>query len=221
MPVRTARNSPPHHTKSTRRNGPSTPPALPPPSSRTFSGMFFSPSVPHNLPIARIPPTRITTDADGSPTRGSAASFACSATTLPSSSAGRASPKNWARRAPKSGARCSTCASWACRSPAIWPRDINWKPYLIFFSLDVLGPLVSGTMFASRIHHYFRIGSTNVEAMQAAAAGEPEGAVYVAEQQTAGRGRGGHSWDSEQSVGIYCSAIVRPRCRRSTRFSSR
>jgi BirA family transcriptional regulator, biotin operon repressor / biotin---[acetyl-CoA-carboxylase] ligase len=75
---------------------------------------------------------------------------------------------------------------------------------------DVLGPLLSGTMFASRIHHYFRIGSTNVEAMQAAAAGEPEGAVYIAEQQTAGRGRGGHSWESEQSVGIYCSVVVRP-----------
>jgi BirA family transcriptional regulator, biotin operon repressor / biotin---[acetyl-CoA-carboxylase] ligase len=75
---------------------------------------------------------------------------------------------------------------------------------------DVLGPLVSGTMFASRIHHYFRIGSTNVEAMHAAAGGEPEGAVYVAEQQTAGRGRGGHSWESEQSVGIYCSVVVRP-----------
>ncbi len=75
---------------------------------------------------------------------------------------------------------------------------------------DVLGPLVSGTMFASRIHHYFRIGSTNVEAMHAAAAAEPEGAVYVAEQQTAGRGRGGHSWESEQSVGIYCSVVVRP-----------
>ncbi len=76
---------------------------------------------------------------------------------------------------------------------------------------DVLAPLVSGTIFSSHIHHYFRIGSTNVTAMQAAAAGEPEGAVYVAEQQTAGRGRGGHTWDSAQSVGIYCSVVVRPR----------
>jgi BirA family biotin operon repressor/biotin-[acetyl-CoA-carboxylase] ligase len=75
---------------------------------------------------------------------------------------------------------------------------------------DIVGPLVSGTIFASHIHHYFRIGSTNVEAMHAAAAGEPEGAVYVAEQQTAGRGRGGHTWDSAQSVGIYCSVVLRP-----------
>lgn len=75
---------------------------------------------------------------------------------------------------------------------------------------DTLSPLLSGTIFASHIHHYFRIGSTNVAAMQAAAEGEPEGAVFVAEEQTAGRGRGGHSWESAQSVGIYCSAVLRP-----------
>ena len=75
---------------------------------------------------------------------------------------------------------------------------------------EVLRPLVKGTIFASRIHHYFRIGSTNVTAMDAAAGGEPEGTVLVAEQQTAGRGRGGHTWESAQSVGIYCSVILRP-----------
>lgn len=75
---------------------------------------------------------------------------------------------------------------------------------------DVLAPLVSGTIFASHIHHYFRVGSTNVAAMQAAAEGEPEGAVFVAEEQTAGRGRGGHSWESAQSLGIYCSVVLRP-----------
>ncbi len=75
---------------------------------------------------------------------------------------------------------------------------------------DILSPLVRGTLFANRIHHYFRIGSTNVAAMQAAAADEPEGAVFLGEQQTAGRGRGGHSWESEQSVGIYCSVVLRP-----------
>jgi len=75
---------------------------------------------------------------------------------------------------------------------------------------DILGPLVQGTMFAPRIHHYFRVGSTNVVAMQVAASGEPEGAVLVAEQQTAGRGRGGHTWASAQSVGIYCSVVLRP-----------
>ncbi len=75
---------------------------------------------------------------------------------------------------------------------------------------DILSPLASGTIFAAHVHHYFSIGSTNVAAMKAAADGEPEGAVFVAEEQTAGRGRGGHSWESEQSMGIYCSVVLRP-----------
>jgi BirA family biotin operon repressor/biotin-[acetyl-CoA-carboxylase] ligase len=75
---------------------------------------------------------------------------------------------------------------------------------------EIVGPLVSGTIFAANIHHYFRIGSTNVTAMEAAAGGEPEGAVFFAEEQTAGRGRGNNTWDSAPSVGVYCSAILRP-----------
>ena len=46
--------------------------------------------------------------------------------------------------------------------------------------------------------------------MEAAAAGEPEGSVFFAEQQTAGRGRGTNTWDSAPSEGIYCSVILRP-----------
>ena len=75
---------------------------------------------------------------------------------------------------------------------------------------DIVAPLVSGTMFASRIHHYFRMGSTNAAAMEAAAASEPEGSVFFAEQQTSGRGRGGNSWESAPSDGIYCSVVLRP-----------
>ncbi len=75
---------------------------------------------------------------------------------------------------------------------------------------DIIGPMVNGTMFASRMHHYFRIGSTNAAAMEAAAAGAPEGAVFFAEQQTAGRGRGGNNWESAASDGIYCTVVLRP-----------
>jgi BirA family biotin operon repressor/biotin-[acetyl-CoA-carboxylase] ligase len=75
---------------------------------------------------------------------------------------------------------------------------------------DIVSPLVKGTIFASRIRHYFRIGSTNVSAMEAAAAGEPEGTVFFAEEQTAGRGRGNNTWESAPSDGIYCSVVLRP-----------
>ena len=75
---------------------------------------------------------------------------------------------------------------------------------------DILSPLVQGTIFDNQIHHYYKIGSTNTVAMEAASAGAPEGSVFLAERQTAGRGRGAHNWHSAQSVGIYCSVVLRP-----------
>lgn len=75
---------------------------------------------------------------------------------------------------------------------------------------DIIGPLLKGTIFDRAIHHFFKLPSTNVTAMQLAAEGEPEGAVFFAEEQTAGRGRGGHTWHSARSTGIYMSVILRP-----------
>jgi BirA family biotin operon repressor/biotin-[acetyl-CoA-carboxylase] ligase len=46
--------------------------------------------------------------------------------------------------------------------------------------------------------------------MEAAAAGAPEGSVFLAEEQTAGKGRGGNQWHSARSSGIYCSVVLRP-----------
>jgi len=75
---------------------------------------------------------------------------------------------------------------------------------------ELLQPLVRGTIFSEHVHHYYRAGSTNTIAMEAAAAGASEGSVFLAEQQTAGRGRGSNQWHSAESAGIYCSVIVRP-----------
>ncbi len=75
---------------------------------------------------------------------------------------------------------------------------------------EILAPLVKGTIFDQQLHHYYKIGSTNTEAMQAAAEGAPEGSVFLAEEQLAGRGRGAHKWHSTKSAGIYCSAVFRP-----------
>lgn len=75
---------------------------------------------------------------------------------------------------------------------------------------DLLAPLLHGTIFAKNIHHYYKIGSTNNVAMDAASANAPEGSVFLAEQQTAGRGRGANQWHSARSAGIYCSMVLRP-----------
>ncbi|WP_213452721.1 biotin--[acetyl-CoA-carboxylase] ligase [Rhizomonospora bruguierae] len=53
-------------------------------------------------------------------------------------------------------------------------------------------------------------GSTNADAAAAARAGEPEGLVVVAEQQTAGRGRQGRQWTSPPRAGLAVSVLLRP-----------
>jgi BirA family biotin operon repressor/biotin-[acetyl-CoA-carboxylase] ligase len=84
------------------------------------------------------------------------------------------------------------------------------------FSPESLAPMVRNTIFSGNIHCYAQVESTNLLALAAAAGGSvhpegaPEGAVFLAEEQTAGRGRGGHSWYSERGTGIYCSFLLRP-----------
>ena len=75
---------------------------------------------------------------------------------------------------------------------------------------EILQSLLRGTIFDSNIRHYFKIGSTNTAAMAAASEGAPQGSIFLAEEQTVGRGRGSNSWISERSTGIYCSVILRP-----------
>src|SRR5487761_4001 len=80
---------------------------------------------------------------------------------------------------------------------------------------DILAPKllarrIHGTPFAKRTLHFFKTDSTNTVAMRLGEEGEPHGTIAVAEQQTAGRGRAGHSWTSEKSAGIYVSILLRP-----------
>lgn len=75
---------------------------------------------------------------------------------------------------------------------------------------EIVRPPVRGTIFQKNLHHFYKIGSTNSTAMAAAAEGAPEGSVFLAEEQTAGRGRAANTWQSPRSTGIYCSVILRP-----------
>lgn len=52
-------------------------------------------------------------------------------------------------------------------------------------------------------------GSTNQLALEAAQAGASRG-IWVSDEQTAGRGRGGHSWHSARGDGLYVSVLVTP-----------
>lgn len=66
-----------------------------------------------------------------------------------------------------------------------------------------------GTRFAHTLTYRPSVGSTNTLALEAAQAGERTG-VWVAEEQTAGRGRGGHNWHSAAGDGLYVSVLVTP-----------
>jgi BirA family biotin operon repressor/biotin-[acetyl-CoA-carboxylase] ligase len=58
--------------------------------------------------------------------------------------------------------------------------------------------------------HFVNLPSTNDFAKDLARQGYPEGAVLVAETQSAGRGRLGRVWESSPGTGIYLSLILRP-----------
>jgi BirA family biotin operon repressor/biotin-[acetyl-CoA-carboxylase] ligase len=67
-----------------------------------------------------------------------------------------------------------------------------------------------GTQSHGKLHHFITIDSTNTRALADAHAGAEAGQVYIADEQTAGRGRGGHTWHSEPDRGLYMTVLVRP-----------
>lgn len=58
-----------------------------------------------------------------------------------------------------------------------------------------------------QIEFYERIGST----MTAAATVRQAGSIVIANEQSAGQGRHGHSWHSEPGSGLYFTIVLRPR----------
>ena len=78
------------------------------------------------------------------------------------------------------------------------------------FQANAVNAALVGTRFGHKLQHFATIDSTNAQLLQKAAEGAPEGTVFVADEQTAGRGRGGHTWHSIPGDGLYVSALVKP-----------
>jgi BirA family biotin operon repressor/biotin-[acetyl-CoA-carboxylase] ligase len=76
--------------------------------------------------------------------------------------------------------------------------------------ISALDAQLSQTDFQGKLRYFASIESTNSVAMEAAESGDAHGSVYLAEEQTAGRGRGDHDWQSEPGSGIYLSVLLRP-----------
>jgi len=88
--------------------------------------------------------------------------------------------------------------------------------YFLETMADILTPeslhyRLKGSLFEKRIYHFFKIDSTNRVAFELGETGEPEGAVVLAEEQTAGRGRAGRVWNSQRGTGLYLTLLLRPR----------
>jgi BirA family biotin operon repressor/biotin-[acetyl-CoA-carboxylase] ligase len=78
------------------------------------------------------------------------------------------------------------------------------------FELDSLNRELAGTPFAAKVRHFPTIDSTNTLAMREAEQGQESGTVYLADEQTGGRGRGAHEWHSAAGSGLYVSILLRP-----------
>lgn len=63
---------------------------------------------------------------------------------------------------------------------------------------------------AQTIHYYAETDSTNLQAKLAADKGAGEGTLFVADKQTAGRGRRGRNWESPAGTNIYFTLLLRP-----------
>jgi BirA family biotin operon repressor/biotin-[acetyl-CoA-carboxylase] ligase len=83
--------------------------------------------------------------------------------------------------------------------------------------IDLTGNIVSGMLrdglytrvVGNRIAYFRHLSSTMDEAVRRAQEGVKEGAVILAEEQTAGRGRFGRAWVS-QPGNLYLSIVLRP-----------
>jgi BirA family biotin operon repressor/biotin-[acetyl-CoA-carboxylase] ligase len=70
-------------------------------------------------------------------------------------------------------------------------------------------PQLAGTRFGD-VRWFDVVDSTNRYLLECAAAGEPEGVVAVADEQTAGRGRLGRSWVAPAGSALLVSVLLRP-----------
>ena len=76
--------------------------------------------------------------------------------------------------------------------------------------LHSLEAAIAATPYARHLHHVLTTPSTNTLALEAAR-GNLQTGVWIADEQTAGRGRGGHTWHSTPGDGLYVSILTRPR----------
>lgn len=120
------------------------------------------------------------------------------------------------------------CEKFGVSRQAIWKNIVALKEtgyriesvsnrgYRLVSSPDVLyGPEIESRLsennICRKVLYFEEVDSTNIKLKQLAEAGEEEGLLVIADQQTSGKGRRGRHWNSEKGEGIYMSLLLRPR----------
>src|SRR5262245_44241795 len=78
------------------------------------------------------------------------------------------------------------------------------------FDLSRFSQLNPSKTFGKPLGYFESTDSTNRLAKEAAAKGAPEGALFLADSQSAGKGRGANKWESEPGANLLFSLILRP-----------
>jgi len=91
------------------------------------------------------------------------------------------------------------------------PRAASALPHELAEALDRARERVNDLGgLGSTILYFPTIGSTNDVALALAAQGDRDGAIVIADEQTAGRGRRGRAWFSPPGSGVYVSVVLAP-----------
>lgn len=78
------------------------------------------------------------------------------------------------------------------------------------YNADEITAGLETQLLGRHVFCYDSIDSTNEEAKRQALRGAPGGSLFIAEQQTAGKGRLGRSWVSAPGAGMWFSILLRP-----------
>ncbi len=94
-------------------------------------------------------------------------------------------------------------------------QAVQNKGYLLtdggeFFGQNELESRMATRWAGHPLTYYETIGSTNLQAKMDAENGAPQGALVVADMQTAGRGRRGRSWNSPPGTNVYFTLLLKP-----------
>src|SRR5258708_15045597 len=79
------------------------------------------------------------------------------------------------------------------------------------FSVEKFNAALATRSFGRVLHYHPSLDSSNRLLKDLAGQGAPEGTLVLADEQSAGRGRWGRTWEGVKEKGLLLSLLLRPR----------